>query len=264
MQNNKVPLIASFDLEPEWATVPIRYSPRLWENSLEREIHAAESYLDICNEFGHKATFFVVGMFAQKAPSLIKKISDYGHEIGSHSMTHADMRLLSDAEFVHEVTRSKDILQDITGKEVLGFRAPSFSINAEQIRILSEIGYRYDSSTTTARRIYGGNIKITETLDPSFKTLSFSGMNFLGKELTILGGGYLRIMPLQVLKKMQKDKLGNMYYVHPHDFYRIPKTYGHFTKRERALRRLNIGQMSKKIRYLHEVCKIVTAVKALS
>ena len=264
LQSNKIPLIASFDLEPEWATVPIRYSSHLWENSLEREIYAAEAYLDLCNEFGHKATFFVVGMFAKKAPSLIKKIADHGHEIGSHSMTHADMKLLSGDEFLHEVTRSKDILQDIAGKEVLGFRAPSFSINAEQINMLSQLGYRYDSSTTTARRIYGGNIEVTETLDPSFKTLSFSGMKLWGKELTILGGGYLRIMPFQVLKKLQKEKLGNMYYVHSHDFYRMPKTYAHFTKREWALRGLNIGHMAKKIRYLHETYEIMTALKAVT
>lgn len=264
LQSNKIPLIGSFDLEPEWATVPIRYSSLLWENSLAREIYATETYLDLCNELDRKVTFFVVGMFAKIAPRLIKKIADNGHEIASHSLTHPDMALLSDEEFIREATLSKEILEQISGKEVSGFRAPSFSINVRQIQMLSEIGYRYDSSTSTARRLYGGDAKAARVLDPSFKLLSFMGMNCGGKELTVLGGGYLRITPFQFLKKLRKEKLGNMYYVHPHDFYRVPENYGHFTKREQILRRINIGQMSQKIRYLHETFQIMSALEAIT
>ena len=262
--NNNAKLIGTYDLEPEWATVPIRHSPLLWQNSLKREIYATESYLDLCDEFHHKTTFFVVGMFAKAAPYLIKKIADLGHEIGSHSLSHADMISLSEREFTREAALSKSIIEEISGKEVLGYRSPSFSISDSQIHMLSDLGYRYDSSTSTAKRLYGGTKKELKNTNPGFDTLTMTGFIFFNIELTLLGGGYLRITPLPLLKRLKAYDVGNMFYLHPHDFYKSDVSYKHFSTRQKILRKIAVGSTYAKVRYLLGNYEVTTAIGYLS
>ncbi len=105
--------------------------------------------LDVLNEFGIKATFFIVGWVAQRHPSLIKDISRFGHEIASHGMRHLPVFRLSPQEFYKEIKESKKMLEDLSGQNVLGFRAPTYSITKKTLwalELLVEVGYRYDSS----------------------------------------------------------------------------------------------------------------------
>ncbi len=96
-----------------------------------------------------KATFFVLGWIAERYPALIKTIRDAGHEIACHGYGHQLIYRQSKEEFREDVRKAKVILEDITGDEVIGYRAPSYSITKQSrwaFEILMEEGFRYDSS----------------------------------------------------------------------------------------------------------------------
>jgi polysaccharide deacetylase family protein (PEP-CTERM system associated) len=93
-----------------------------------------------------RATFFVLGWLAERLPHLVREIHARGHEVASHGYYHN----LCDQESCHalkkDLSDSKKLLEDIIGATVLGYRAPSFSINHHVLRLIEDCGYLYDSS----------------------------------------------------------------------------------------------------------------------
>lgn len=108
---------------------------------------------------GVKATFFVLGWIAERYPGLIREIKKQGHEIASHGYDHQVISSMSPGQFRADIHRSKSILEDLISENVLGYRAPTYSIGHKQLwalKILAEEGYRYDSSIFPIRHdIYG-------------------------------------------------------------------------------------------------------------
>jgi len=123
-----------------------------WEHSLditERAAYNTNRILEILNQYNHKVTMFVLGKFAQLYPEIVKRISSNGHEVASHGYGHVEVFKQSPTEFRCDVIRSKDILEDILGKPVIGYRAPDYSITTRELwalDILAELGFEYDSS----------------------------------------------------------------------------------------------------------------------
>jgi polysaccharide deacetylase family protein (PEP-CTERM system associated) len=112
-------------------------------NSLERSNVSNGSSNSI------KATFFILGWIAERYPGLVREIAEQGHEIASHGYRHELVTNQTPDEFRADVARTKKILEDITGEEVVGYRASTYSITKKTLwalRILAEEGYRYDSS----------------------------------------------------------------------------------------------------------------------
>jgi hypothetical protein len=93
-----------------------------------------------------RATFFVLGWLAARLPHLVREIAGRGHEVASHGSSHRMCRPLSDADLGDELQGSKRLIEDITGAEVAGFRAPNFSVDDRVLSLAREAGYRYDSS----------------------------------------------------------------------------------------------------------------------
>ena len=115
---------------------------RLFETTIPR-------FIDIFDEFDVKATFFVVGRDALKKENrmLIRRLHEKGHEIANHTMNHVvGFCKLSRQQKTNEIGKCEEIIQEITGQRPVGFRAPSFSIDNDTIRILEDRGYKYDSS----------------------------------------------------------------------------------------------------------------------
>ena len=105
--------------------------------------------LDLLEEAGIRATFFVVGNVADAYPELVREVARRGHEIGSHSYSHELISCMEPAAFKADMERSLKQLQELTGQPVLGFRAPEFSVGSLNhwcFEILAELGFRYDSS----------------------------------------------------------------------------------------------------------------------
>ena len=106
-----------------------------------------------------KATFFVLGWIAERYPDLVRRIQKEGHEIACHGYAHQLVYTQSRDEFRQDVRRAKSILEDITGKEVIGYRAPTYSITNKSkwaFDVLVEEGFKYDSSIFPIRHDFYG------------------------------------------------------------------------------------------------------------
>ena len=177
------------------------------------------------------ATFFVVGEIFEKYPEIIDLIEENGHEIGFHTMNHKKLHEIGSKEnFEKELDEFKQIL----GKNVKGFRAPTFSLDSMTswaIDALKKYEYEYDSSIVPVKtKMYGlpkaGKFpyKISsnslEDVDPKSKLWEFPLMKtkFLGKNIPAGGGFYLRTLPLKIIKKAimqyEKDEKPATFYIH--------------------------------------------------
>ena len=110
--------------------------------------------LDLYEEFNIKTTFFFTAHIAKKFPEIVKMVIPYGHEVASHGYTHEPDRafdILSLDEQIDNLTRSKKILEDISGQEVISFRAPAARVNKHTPVALRETGFKIDSSVASQR-----------------------------------------------------------------------------------------------------------------
>ena len=225
--------IMSVDLEDYYCDLPFSE----WSKYNSRVVENTEKILKLFEKYNVNATFFVLGYIAEKFPALIKKISDLGHEISSHTYSHIDLRKVSKEEFKEDFFKSKNILEKITGKKIEGFRAPFFSINKNNywvFEILSK-NLTYDSSVFPVKTQLYGIPKAPRTIyKPSLENIIEE--NKQGKlieipmathkipligNIPIAGGFYLRLFPYWYMKwgikKMNKEGNPAMLYIHPKD-----------------------------------------------
>jgi len=132
MTNESTSNIMSVDLEDYFCNLPFS----TWPKYESRLLQTTQTLLDLFEKHEVKATFFVLGYLAEKFPELIKNIYDKGHEIGSHSYSHPDLRTLTKEQFEEDLVKSLKILEQITGEPVLGFRAPYFSVNRSNFWVI--------------------------------------------------------------------------------------------------------------------------------
>jgi polysaccharide deacetylase family protein (PEP-CTERM system associated) len=203
-------IILSFDVEEHYRIeAAIGLDPDLGLQGHYRDrLDASTNWLlDLLAEAQTRATFFVVGQVAQHNPALIRRMAREGHEVASHSWDHRRVHHFTPTSFREDLLRSKEALEDLTGQPVVGFRAPTFSIQRETawaLDVLAESGMDYDSSIYPVRhdrygvpaaprgpfRAQGKRLSLLE-LPPA--TLRCGGMN-----LPMGGGGYFRLFPLCV------------------------------------------------------------------
>ena len=185
-----------------------------------------DKILLLLNNGNTKATFFTLGWIAERYPKMIRKILAEGHELASHGYGHERVSNLTREEFYQDVSRAKNLLEDIGGKVILGYRAPSFSIgnnNLWALEILEETKHIYSSSiypvqhdhygTPDAPRFiyksYGGLVEIPPTTFRLFE-----------RNIPASGGGYFRLYPYFLSKWMinqvnKKDNSPAVFYFHP-------------------------------------------------
>jgi polysaccharide deacetylase family protein (PEP-CTERM system associated) len=198
-----------------------------WDQQEPRLEHGLRRILDLLDATGMKATFFILGAVAERHPALIAEIAQKGHEVGSHGFSHSKVYDLTPAAFEDEITRTDAILQEVTGKKPVGFRAPYFSITAKSLwalEILKDHGYLYDSSIypgSNWRYGIAGSQPTVYKLDNGLVEFPVSTFA-LGKRRVGIGGAYLRILPLAVTewairKRLEQGELSTVY-VHPWEF----------------------------------------------
>jgi polysaccharide deacetylase family protein (PEP-CTERM system associated) len=204
--------------------------PEEWPTLESRVTRATERLLDILDRDRVRATFFVLGWVAERHPSLVREIASLGHEIACHGYGHRMIQHLTRQEFELDVTRAKRALEDATGRAVLGYRAPTFSIMHEtlwSLDVLAEAGFRYDSSIfPVVHDRYGisdaprfphrlrapNGCEITE--------FPMSTVEILGRRLPVAGGGYFRLFPYGLTRRAitrinARDGRPAMVYLHP-------------------------------------------------
>ena len=112
-----------------------------------RELRVEKNTRQLLDILGHRrATFFILGWIAERLPGLVRDIHDQGHEVASHGYHHNLCNQQSVKELEKDLADSKKRLEDIIGASVVGYRAPSFSINEDVLKVIESCGYRYDSS----------------------------------------------------------------------------------------------------------------------
>ncbi len=140
---------------------------------------ATDKILGLFDELSFKSTFFFTGIIAELYPDLVKKISNEGHEIACHNYHHRDYAELPHNEFLKDLENSKKLLEDISGKEVIGYRSPNSSIPDSLVCDLEKAGFIYDSSITPTRKIFGkfGNFIHTprKPYHPSYEDIGEEG-----------------------------------------------------------------------------------------
>lgn len=222
--------ILSFDVEDWYQGFIYRGIPG-WEKYGSREMKNVEIILELLSQFDNSATFFILGNFAKKNPEVVKLIDEAGHEIASHGYSHIPVTKQSRKAFKDDLIMSKNIIENIISKKIIGHRAASFSINKSTIwalDIISEAGFLYDSSIfPTSFHPYGSNnfnnVPNKIDLESGESILEFPAQVFsVGRlKLPILGGFYLRALPFFIsdfcLKQTIKKNKPAMVYLHPFD-----------------------------------------------
>ena len=110
--------------------------------------------LELYEKYNVKATFFYTAHIAKLFPEVVKMIIPYGHEVGSHGYTHEVNQAFDVLPFEMQkehLLKSKDILEDISGQEVISFRAPAARVNQDTVTALIETGFKIDSSISSQR-----------------------------------------------------------------------------------------------------------------
>lgn len=200
-----------------------------WDSMESRVAESMDRLVSILDENGVRATCFVLGWIAERHPQMVRSLADAGHEIASHGTDHRRVTHQSPDEFRESVRRSKEALEDLIGRPVRGFRAPSFSIVVGRewaLDILIEEGYQYDSSLFPIWRPdrYG-----YASAEPDPHWLVRNGgrlieippatLSVFGTRLPAAGGAYFRILPpaftRTALRACERRGVPGTFYIHP-------------------------------------------------
>ncbi len=197
-----------------------------WDDRELRVERNTERMLELLAEHEARSTCFILGWVAERCPSLVRRIAAEGHEIASHGYGHELVYRLTPEEFRADVQRSKQLLEDLTGAEVRGYRAPSFSITDWAVGILRDLGFSYDSSVfpTVAHDRYGtlpgvGVCDRVAELEPGFHEVCISSVQVASRGIPWGGGGYFRLLPYAAFRRGVRRILSSgdpyVFYIHP-------------------------------------------------
>jgi polysaccharide deacetylase family protein (PEP-CTERM system associated) len=179
-----------------------------------------------------RGTFFVLGLAAEQAPELVREIQAAGHEVQSHGYGHELLHRLTPAQFRADLERSKKLLEDITGREIYGYRAPAFTITRQTLwalDVLAETGFRYDSSIFPLRTprygIAGAPYYPHLLRTPAgheLKEFPVASYRLAGRRIPVGGGGYFRLFPYFVLRRgirqLNAENRSATIYMHPYEY----------------------------------------------
>lgn len=174
-----------------------------WEQLGDRVERNCDVLLAAFDEAGVKATFFTLGLLAQRFPALMRRIAEQGHELASHGWDQGRVCALDQASFARDLEHTRKVIEDAAGVLVTGYRAPSCSIDHRTpwaYRTLAEQGYGYSSSVAPiAHERFGWS----EAPRFAFKPLPWSNLveipmttaEFAGRRLATGAAGFFRALP---------------------------------------------------------------------
>lgn len=197
-----------------WDGIPCR---------VERNIDVILALLD---SYGVRATFFTLGWIAERYPKLVLRIAEAGHEVASHGYGHERASAQSPQCFLTDIKLARMVLEDLSGRAVVGYRAPSFSIgksNSWAHDCIAEAGYGYSSSIYPVRHDHYGvpdAPRFPYRLDSGLVEVPVTTMRWLGRNWPAGGGGYFRLLPYaisrwQIEKVNRDDGRPAIFYFHP-------------------------------------------------
>jgi polysaccharide deacetylase family protein (PEP-CTERM system associated) len=196
-----------------------------WDSFESRVERNTERILAVLADHGVRATFFILGWVAERFPGLVRSIAAAGHELGTHGYRHRLIYTLSPAEFRDDLRRSIAAIEGASGRQVLGHRAPSFSITRASlwaVDVLKEEGLRYDSSIFPVRHPrYGipGAAEEPFEIAPGLVEFPMSVLKLGPLALPVAGGGYFRLYPWRLtrwgIRRLNRAGRPAVVYLHP-------------------------------------------------
>lgn len=247
----QVSAFASHIPREAWETIPCR---------VERNI---DRILLLLDEKQIKATFFTLGWVAKRYPSMIKRMAEEGHEIASHGWSHYRVTDQQPSEFKEDITQSKALLEDISGQTVLGYRAPSFSINHKNLwalEYLKEAGYRYSSSIYPVQHDHYGmpdapRFSFYPKEGKGLLELPVTTTRLFGRNIPAGGGGYFRLWPYPISRWFinrvnQIDSRPAIFYFHPWEIDSEQPRQEDISLKTRFRHYLNLQRMEGRLRLL--------------
>jgi len=233
-----------------------------WDNLECRVERNMDIILQLFNEAGIKSTFFMLGWVAERYPEMIRKIVTEGHELASHGFEHIRVTQQSQGEFFSDITRTKKLLEDMSGERVKGYRAASYSIGKDNLWALDklqEAGYIYSSSIYPIKHDlygmpeaprFGFRLKEDSILELPVTTIELNKIKF-----PCGGGGYFRLFPYVFSRWMMKrvngkDNQSCIFYFHPWEIDDEQPRQTGVSAKTYFRHYLNLGRMKNRINRL--------------
>ncbi len=198
--------------------------PEEWPGLASRVVDTTQRLLDMLDYANTRATFFVLGWVAERYPALVQEIAARHHEIACHGYGHQMINRQTRQQFAEDVRRAKATIEDAAGVAVIGYRAPTFSVirgTLWSLEVLWENGFLYDSSIfPIVHDRYGipdaprfpyrvpminGNGSANGNGNAHGHAIAefpLSTISVLGHRLPIAGGGYFRLLPYAVTRRL--------------------------------------------------------------
>ena len=234
-----------------------------WDGLSDRVERNCSAILDMFAKADVKATFFALGWVAQRHGPLMRRIVEAGHELASHGWDHERVFRMDRAGFTADLERSRKVLEDASGVQITGYRAPSFSIDSRTpwaYMALAEQGYAYSSSVAPITHDHYG---WREAPRFAFKPLPWSDLieipvttaHFAGRRLAAGGGGFFRVLPYgfsrwAIRQVNTRDQRPAVFYFHPWEIDPDQPRVTGASLRSRVRHYTNLGVMSAKLEQL--------------
>jgi len=232
MQNSEAKSVFTIDAEDWFHILENPAVPAIdrWDGLESRVEKNVNKLLELFNKYGVKATFFWLGWIAERNKKLVKLCKHESHEIASHGYAHLLISETEKENFRKDIVHSKELLEDIVGAQVHGFRASGFSIT-ENTRwafdVIKEAGFDYDSSIFPLQHGHGGIpgsglVPYTiQTQNGPLIEFPMSVVEIARKRFSVFGGGYLRLAPLWLIKwgirNLHNNNRPLIIYIHPRE-----------------------------------------------
>jgi polysaccharide deacetylase family protein (PEP-CTERM system associated) len=203
-------LLLSFDLEDCDQILARRFGNRDWDRRWEGFERQLARVLELLDSLAVKATFFVLGMTARNHPDTVRELAARGHDIAAHGFDHRPVFSQGRDEFRRDVERSAELVESLTGRRPIGYRAPEFSLGRETpwaFEVLADLGFRYDSSLYDSPRhrhrlggIPEGPCRIKLPSDRVLWELPIAVARWGPVRMPVGGGSYWRVLPPAALQ----------------------------------------------------------------
>jgi polysaccharide deacetylase family protein (PEP-CTERM system associated) len=238
------------------------YIPRTEWEARECRVEAnVERILRMLEDYGSRATFFTLGWVAERYPQLIRRIVDKGHELASHGFAHKRASEQTPEAFFSDIQLAKIVLEDISGVEVRGYRAPSFSIGPDNLwafECIQRAGYRYSSSIYPIRHDHYGMPdapRFTHDVGKGLIEVPVTTMRLFGRNWPAGGGGYFRLMPYSMsrwlLRRVNRvDRQPAIFYFHPWEIDAEQPRVPGIDAKTRFRHYVNLDRMEQRLRKL--------------
>jgi len=224
--------ILSLDIE-DW--YHLDYFRKLACEKRQSLLDGVNVYFEILARYGIRSSCFVLGELVATMRSQLAEIASQGHDLGVHGWDHSRPLEMPCDEFVRDLLRCKSTLEDAIGRPVIGYRAPCFSLDKDRLDRVKAAGFGYDTSRILFRGhpLYGTlELPDYREVEPhvfrkdSFFEFQVSTLALCGREVPVSGGGYLRIFPWFLMRRLLQSYMneGQLYvlYVHPYELSSLP------------------------------------------